>query len=229
MTAETAGAGPRLWTPEGFRDDEWTHADDAGALAGNGRLILPLRVLLEMDPATRQGARERLGVLLLPGDPLDAIVDILDDLSLVALAFPAFNDGRSFSKAELLRSRHGFEGTVRATGQVLIDQLPHMLRVGFDAFEISHPLLLKRLEEGRIGGIDYQYSHLPCPPPRPAAIPGGAFGQADARPLGGVNHTLYSRRFLSSDAWSVAGEGFDDVRLCDRRRRIGRSACLPRG
>jgi uncharacterized protein (DUF934 family) len=163
MTAETAGAGPRLWTPEGFREDEWTHAEDAGALAGNGRFILPLRAVLDMDPSTRQSARERLGVLLLPGDPLDEIVDILGDLSLVALAFPAFSDGRSFSKAELLRSRHGFEGTVRATGQVLIDQLPHMLRLGFDAFEISHPLLLKRLEEGRIGGIDYQY--------QPTAVP----------------------------------------------------------
>lgn len=157
MTADMAQAGPRLWTPEGFREDEWTHAEDAAALSGNGRFILPLRVVLDLDPATRQAARERLGVLLLPGDPLDAIAGILGDLSLVALAFPAFNDGRSFSKAELLRSRHGFTGTVRATGQVLVDQLPHMLRVGFDAFEVSHPVLLRRLEEGRIGGIDYQY------------------------------------------------------------------------
>ena len=62
--------------------------------------------------------------LLAPGESIDAIVPFLPELSLVALAFPAFNDGRSFSKAELLRSRHGYEGAMRATGQVLVDQLP---------------------------------------------------------------------------------------------------------
>ena len=88
---------------QGFREDEWTHAESAEALAGNGRFILPLQVFLDLDPQQRTSARERLGVLLQPGDQLDAIVGLLDQLSLVALAFPAFNDGRSFSKAELLR------------------------------------------------------------------------------------------------------------------------------
>jgi uncharacterized protein (DUF934 family) len=160
---------PRLWTPEGFAEDEWSHADSEEALAGNGRFILPLNVFLGLDLDVRRSARERLGVLLAPGDPLDAIVDYLDDLSLVALAFPAFSDGRSFSKAELLRSRHGFAGTVRATGQVLVDQLPHMLRVGFDAFEVSNPVLLKRLEAGRVGGIDLQYQPAAAPSEKGAA------------------------------------------------------------
>jgi len=147
----------RLWTPKGFREDEWTHAEGAEALAGNGRFILPLQAFLGLDPEVRKSARERLGVLLLPGDELDKITELLDQLSLVALAFPAFNDGRSFSKGELLRSRHHFEGAVRATGQVLVDQLPHMLRVGFDEFEISNPVLLKRLEEGRTGRLELYY------------------------------------------------------------------------
>ena len=82
----------------------------------------------------------------------------------MALAFPAFNDGRSFSKAELLRSRYHFEGAVRATGQVLVDQLPHMLRLGFDEFEVSHPVLIARLEAGRTGGMPLYY--------QPTAKPG---------------------------------------------------------
>ncbi|MCX7304003.1 MAG: DUF934 domain-containing protein [Hyphomicrobiales bacterium] len=151
------GPGPRLWTPAGFREDEWSHAESAEALAGNGRFILPLAIVLGLDPELRKSAKERLGVLLQPGDKLDAIVELLDQLSLVALAFPAFNDGRSFSKAELLRSRHKFEGKVRATGQVLIDQLPHMLRVGFDEFEVSHPVLIGRLENGDVGGLGLYY------------------------------------------------------------------------
>jgi uncharacterized protein (DUF934 family) len=155
----------RLWTPNGFRDDEWTHAESIEALAGNGRVILPLQAFLDLDPQERVLAKERLGVLLQPGDQLEKIVDLLDTLSLVALAFPAFNDGRSFSKAELLRSRHGFEGAVRAVGQVLVDQLPHMQRVGFDEFEISNPVLLDRLERGDAGGLPLYYQ----PAAKPAA------------------------------------------------------------
>ena len=71
MTEPTAPAAPRLWTPEGFREDEWTHAESAEALAGNGRFILPLATFLGLDAVIRQSAKERLGVLLQPGDQLD--------------------------------------------------------------------------------------------------------------------------------------------------------------
>ncbi|PTE08302.1 DUF934 domain-containing protein [Mesorhizobium helmanticense] len=155
MTAQTSET--RLWTPQGFREDEWVHAESAEALTGNGRFILPLQTFLGLDPEVRRSAKERLGVELQPGDQLEKIAGLLDQLSLVALAFPAFNDGRSFSKGELLRSRHHFEGAIRATGQVLVDQLPHMLRLGFDEFEVSNPVLLKRLEEGRTGGLSLYY------------------------------------------------------------------------
>ncbi len=157
MTDQQTASATRLWTREGFREDEWSHAESADALVGNGRFIMPFRVFLDLDPDERNLAKERLGVQLQPGDALDPIVGLLGEVSLVALAFPSFSDGRSFSKAELLRSRHGFEGAVRATGQVLVDQLPHMLRVGFDEFEITNPVLLKRLEEGRTDGLPLFY------------------------------------------------------------------------
>lgn len=153
MSEEKPASEIRLWTQQGFRDDEWVHAETAGALAGNARVILALSAFLELDPQVRAMNRERLGVLLQPDEQLDAIAGLLDTLSLVALAFPAYTDGRSYSKAELLRSRHGFEGTVRAVGDVLFDQFSHMLRVGFDEFEIANPVLLKRLEQGDIGGL----------------------------------------------------------------------------
>jgi uncharacterized protein (DUF934 family) len=164
---ETSTPVIRLWTPDGFREDEWSHAENAEALVGEGRFILPLQAYLELDPEVRSAERHRLGVQLLPGDSVEAIVGFLGDLPLVALAFPAFNDGRSFSKAEVLRSRHGFAGAVRATGQVLIDQLPHMLRVGFDQFEVSHLVLIKRLEEGRIDGLPVYHQPAAKPDTRP--------------------------------------------------------------
>ncbi|WP_187969725.1 DUF934 domain-containing protein [Aquibium microcysteis] len=168
MTQSTPDA-PRLWTPDGFREDTWTHAESAEALEGNAAVILPLPVWQALDADTKAANRDRIGVLLAPGEPLDAIVEALPGLPLVALSFPAFNDGRSFSKAELLRSRHGYTGAVRACGQVLPDQIPHMIRTGFDELEVSHPVALKRLEEGRAGGLPLYY--------QPAAKGGEAEGK----------------------------------------------------
>ena len=49
----------------------------------------------------------------------------------IELDFPKFTDGRAFSQAVLLRRRYGFAGDIRATGEVLIDQLVQMARSGF--------------------------------------------------------------------------------------------------
>jgi uncharacterized protein (DUF934 family) len=50
----------------------------------------------------------------------------------IDLQFPKFTDGRAYSQAFLLRRRLGFTGEIRATGDVLIDQLVQMQRTGFD-------------------------------------------------------------------------------------------------
>jgi uncharacterized protein (DUF934 family) len=55
----------------------------------------------------------------------------------VALVFPTFKDGRAYSQARLLRERHQFRGELRATGQVLRDQLLFLQRAGFDSFEVK--------------------------------------------------------------------------------------------
>ena len=59
----------------------------------------------------------------------------LDGVNLIVLNFPKFTDGRAYSQARLLRERLGYRGELRATGAVLLDQLPFMLRCGFDSFE----------------------------------------------------------------------------------------------
>lgn len=55
----------------------------------------------------------------------------LSHITRVVLHFPKFTDGRAFSQAFLLRRRLGFAGDIRATGDVLIDQLLQMQRTGF--------------------------------------------------------------------------------------------------
>ena len=57
----------------------------------------------------------------------------LDGISRIELHFPKFTDGRAYSQAFLLRRRLGFTGEIRATGDVLVDQLVQMERTGFDS------------------------------------------------------------------------------------------------
>jgi uncharacterized protein (DUF934 family) len=56
----------------------------------------------------------------------------LQGVHRIDLTFPKFTDGRAYSQAFLLRRRLGFQGELRATGDVLIDQLVQMQRTGFD-------------------------------------------------------------------------------------------------
>lgn len=57
----------------------------------------------------------------------------LTGIERVELCFPQFTDGRAYTQAVLLRRRHRFAGDIRATGEVLIDQLLHMQRSGFSS------------------------------------------------------------------------------------------------
>ena len=71
-------------------------------------------------------------VLQLPNDA-DPHSASLDGVARIDLQFPKFSDGRAFSQAFLLRRRLGFTGEIRATGDVLVDQLVQMQRSGFDS------------------------------------------------------------------------------------------------
>ncbi len=116
-------------------EDRFVSAVGEASLPESG----PVLVDLEQWKAHRQSLLERgdaLGVLLRPDDdPSDLAAD-LEHLALVALEFPAFTDGRAYSNARILRERYGFEGELRAVGDVLLEQLHFMDRVGFDVFEL---------------------------------------------------------------------------------------------
>jgi len=73
----------------------------------------------------------------------------LDGVKLVVLNFPKFTDGRAYSQARLLRERLGYKGELRATGAVFRDQVPFMLRCGFDSFESDQPGFAEALARAR--------------------------------------------------------------------------------
>jgi uncharacterized protein (DUF934 family) len=71
-------------------------------------------------------------VLVLANDA-DAQSADLTGVRRVDLHFPKFSDGRAYSQAVVLRRRRGFTGEIRATGDVLLDQILLMQRTGFDS------------------------------------------------------------------------------------------------
>jgi uncharacterized protein (DUF934 family) len=75
-------------------------------------------------------------LVLQPTDEPAAFADRLAGISVVAINFPKFGDGRGYSIARLLRERYGYKGELRAVGEVARDHLQAMAQCGFDAFEL---------------------------------------------------------------------------------------------
>jgi len=116
--------------------DLFVHVADGAELPGDGAILIPAAQFLENAEALSKRAG-KIGVIWPNNRDLDDLVPHLERLAVVALVFPSFRDGRAYSQARLLRERHGYEGELRATGQVLRDQFVFMLRAGFDAFEVK--------------------------------------------------------------------------------------------
>ena len=106
--------------------DEISNCDD---------LIVPLAMWREHGHALK--ARDGgLGVWLDSDEEAEELGEDVANFQVIALNFPAFTDGRSYSNARLLRDRYGYKGELRAIGDVLRDQLFYLHRCGFDAFAI---------------------------------------------------------------------------------------------
>lgn len=116
--------------------DAWTSVDDGDPLPESAPAMVSLaRWRSERADLCRRNVA--VGVRLSSHETLEGLTGDIGRLDLIALDFPNLNDGRHFTTARLLRERHGFRGEIRATGQVLRDQLFAMARCGFDSFELQ--------------------------------------------------------------------------------------------
>jgi uncharacterized protein (DUF934 family) len=117
-------------------EDAWRHlSDDEDAPDAPA-----VTVSLARWTKTRETLRARNGKLglRLPNDATpEEIAPDLDRLDLIVLSFPKFTDGRAYSQARLLRDRYGYKGELRASGDVLRDQLLFMRRCGFNTFVVG--------------------------------------------------------------------------------------------
>lgn len=167
---------PALFKDGARADDQWSFPAEGEPLPSDGPVALPKARLIAEWPAL--AARNApLGVVLVSGEKLDGLEDILPRLSLVRLVIPRYADGRLYSIARLLRDRHGFTGEIRAAGDVLRDQVPLLARAGVDAFEVAHEGTARAIEEGRIVAVRHHYQ------------PASAVG-AEERPASGARPWL---------------------------------------
>jgi uncharacterized protein (DUF934 family) len=113
--------------------DPWQKVADDAALP-SGPCILSLS-RLQQDEAVRTAPHLRLGVALPVDQPAEVLAPYLDRLSLVAVNFPTFRDGRGFTQARSLRERLAFRHEIRATGNILPDQYAFLLRCGITTVE----------------------------------------------------------------------------------------------
>lgn len=117
-------------------DDPWVTLSDEDAVPASGAVIVSLK-RLRAEHEALLARREPFGVRLASHETAGELAEHLARLSLVALEFPTFKDGRAYSTARLLRERYNYKGELRAVGNVLRDQFLFMLRCGFDAFEVA--------------------------------------------------------------------------------------------
>ncbi len=139
-----------------FEPDDWRILADDEAVPAEGQVLLPFARFVSEREALA-GDNRPLGVVIQPADRIEDIAADLGRLSVLAIAFPAYTDGRGYSTARLARQRYGFTGEVRAVGNVLIDQVPLMLRCGFDALVVTNEPTRRRLAEGRIPEVPFYY------------------------------------------------------------------------
>lgn len=133
---------PNLIKDGALVQDSWTLIKEAtgpevlSALRGKN-LIVPLSFwhLYRQELESHGGS---LGLWLSSEEIVESIRDELFNFPVIALNFPVFTDGRSYSNARQLRQEYGYSGEIRAIGDVLRDQLFYMLQCGFTSFALRH-------------------------------------------------------------------------------------------
>lgn len=160
-------------------DDPWTWVREATEPLPDGPLLLPLALwrARQSEAVLAGRADTRDGLWLAADDEPEELAPWLAGLPLIALEFPSFRDGRAYSQAYLLRTRLGWQGELRAVGDVLRDQLSHMRQCGFDAFAVREDKSVADALKG-LSGLSVLYGRSVLEP-RPLFRRGRGLGQAE--------------------------------------------------
>ncbi|MEH6822390.1 MAG: DUF934 domain-containing protein [Motiliproteus sp.] len=111
-------------------------AEEPVSTAAGVRYFLPQQVWLDLYPGFDR-YQVRPGIWIDSNECLDALQARLSEIPAIAIHFSSFSDGTGFSTAALLREAYGFEGELRACGDLIADQAPQLRRCGFNAIALQ--------------------------------------------------------------------------------------------
>lgn len=126
------------------------------ALAHEGSHLLVNAALWVAHKGELLQSGKQIAVWLDSDQNAGVVAGDLQQLPLIALNFPGFMDGRSYSTAVVLRKHYGFSGEIRAIGDVLRDQLFYMKRCGFTTFDLKESV---KLEDAQRAFHDFSTSY----------------------------------------------------------------------
>ncbi len=118
-------------------DDDWLlirDIEDSSPIPG-GDVILPL-AFWHANRNQLLKTKKKHAIWIDGSIETESFLGDIEFFSIIALDFPTFKDGRSYSHARLLRERYNYKGELRAVGDVLQDQLFFMERCGINSFQI---------------------------------------------------------------------------------------------
>jgi uncharacterized protein (DUF934 family) len=158
----------RILRDREITEDGWTSIATGEVIPATGDVFVPLADLRAWLAASapnheghegHEGRDGRLGVIVGTDVEIETIADVLPYVSAVAIHFTTFRDGRGYTSARLLRTRLGFRGELRATGDVLPDQVFYLWRCGFNAFDVRAD---KSLETARRALDTFSVAYQPA-------------------------------------------------------------------
>jgi uncharacterized protein (DUF934 family) len=169
-----------LLNPNGVKEDIFIRLEGEDALPQAQAVLLPLaRLAQEGDNTLAQGIK--LGIFVPNTLNISEIEAWLPRLSLIAINFPSFSDGRGFSIAKRLR-RTGFVNTLRAGGPLITDQFAYAIACGFDEVDIPETVFERQPVEQWLEA----YKSVSCTYQRGYVASGNILEQRRAARLKGV-------------------------------------------
>jgi len=136
--------------------DDWLFISDDTPLKADYNIVSIARWQQQRNQLSQT---KNLGLRLEPDVAIEDIANDLSHFQLVQLFFPVFTDGRAFTHARLLRSRYGFTGDIRASGDFMRDQVFYLNRVGVSSFELNdQENALQVMQSMHDFSVDYQES-----------------------------------------------------------------------
>ena len=124
---------PQLLRDGRIQEDDYRLLTQVSELVDQAAALLPVGEVLQ-DVAAIEKYKGRLGVILQPETSVNDLLVILPRLSLIAINYPIYTDGRGHSKARILRDQYHYKGEIRAIGDVFKDTVYYLHQCGFNGF-----------------------------------------------------------------------------------------------